>query len=127
METRIYSFTDEELSQIRLSLQGYLTRLREYNLKDQATVVYAAYQKVGGYLGGLLKEDILWLGLSGESNAEKALMADATYTCYIYNRQRTPEIPPEQYRPVFPNVDELEKRFQGELTEADLDKIIGQV
>ncbi len=43
------------------------------------------------------------------------IVDELTYRCYAYNRQRTPQYPPEQWKCVFGNVDAMEKRFQAEV------------
>ncbi len=36
---------------------------------------------------------------------------ELTYRCYVYNRQRSPEIPPEDWVLVFPTAYEMEARY----------------
>jgi hypothetical protein len=42
------------------------------------------------------------------------IIADATYICYKYNRERTPSISPEDWRCVFGDTTRLEQRYQAE-------------
>lgn len=40
------------------------------------------------------------------------LISELTYSCYRYNRDRSPEITPEGWARVFPTGPELERRYQ---------------
>ena len=44
------------------------------------------------------------------------LLDELTYMNYKYNRQRTPEITPEQWGKIYRNVEALEARYQADLT-----------
>ncbi len=41
---------------------------------------------------------------------------ELTYTSYKFNRDRSPEIAPEQWRCIFPDVDKLERRYKQEVS-----------
>ena len=43
------------------------------------------------------------------------LINDATYTCYRFNRTRSPNITPEQWGKIFPNIELLEQQYQKEI------------
>jgi hypothetical protein len=43
------------------------------------------------------------------------IIDELTYRCYRYNRQRTPDITPNQWSTTLPNVEAMEKRFQSEV------------
>jgi Zn/Cd-binding protein ZinT len=43
------------------------------------------------------------------------LINNLIYRSYAYNRNRTPEITPEQWQGVYPNTHELERQYQEEL------------
>ena len=40
------------------------------------------------------------------------LLASTSYTCYKFNRDRSPDITPEQWGKILPNVPEMEKLYQ---------------
>ena len=40
-----------------------------------------------------------------------------TYRNYVYNRQRSPDITPEQWGKIYKNVEALEAKYQKELAE----------
>ena len=44
------------------------------------------------------------------------LVNELTYTSYKFNRQRSPDLTPDQWTKVYPNVDRLEARYQQEQT-----------
>ncbi len=44
------------------------------------------------------------------------LVDELTYTCYKYNRERSPDITPERWGRIFADVELLEQRYQSELT-----------
>ncbi len=44
-----------------------------------------------------------------------SLVDECTYICYRYNRERSPDITPEQWGKIFANVEMLEQRYYGEL------------
>ncbi len=39
---------------------------------------------------------------------------ELTYSCYKHNRERAPDITPEQWKVVFSNVDAMERKLQEE-------------
>lgn len=41
-----------------------------------------------------------------------SVVGEAVYQSYKYNRERKPEITPEEWKRIFANVDEMERRFQ---------------
>lgn len=43
------------------------------------------------------------------------IVANATYMCYAYNRKRAPDITPQQWRTIFKDTLEYEKKYQEEL------------
>lgn len=45
----------------------------------------------------------------------KEFINEATYLSYKYNRKRTPEIKPEEWRSVYSNIEQLERRYQADL------------
>ena len=45
----------------------------------------------------------------------RQLVSEATYTCYRYNRNRSPDVTPEQWGRIFPNVELLEQQYREEI------------
>jgi NAD-dependent DNA ligase len=46
------------------------------------------------------------------------LVKEATYINYKYNRERSPDVTPEEWGKVFQKATELEARYQEEITHA---------
>ena len=46
----------------------------------------------------------------------KDMLDHLLYACYKHNRENAPEISPESWAKVLPNVPEMERRFQEERT-----------
>lgn len=53
--------------------------------------------------------------------AHAVIIADAIFECYRFNREHSPELKPEDYAPVFPSYQSLERRYQAELTKANIE------
>ena len=50
------------------------------------------------------------------------IVGDLTYRSYAYNRDRSPDITPEQWKTVFgPKVDIMERRYQQELSDREVE------
>lgn len=54
------------------------------------------------------------LTLEQAINGFTGLVDELTYSCYRYNRLRSPDITPERWSKIFSNIDTLEYRFQRE-------------
>ncbi len=55
------------------------------------------------------------LSLDEAINHYPKLVDELTYICYKYNRERSPDITPDQWGKIFANVDLLEQRYQSGL------------
>ena len=50
---------------------------------------------------------------------EKEFIERLTFACYVYNREKSPEIQPRAWKEIFGNVDAMEERYQlSKLSEA---------
>ncbi len=49
------------------------------------------------------------------------LIDELTYSCYKYNRQRSPDITPDRWRCCFSNVEALEQKYQQELAQVKME------
>lgn len=45
------------------------------------------------------------------------IIDNLTYSCYRYNRQRSPDVTPKQWSCIFNNVELMEAKYQNELSE----------
>lgn len=54
--------------------------------------------------------------LDEATNNYPNLIGEMTYISYKYNRERSPNITPEQWRCVFDNTEAMEERYQREIT-----------
>lgn len=84
--------------------RGYTDEDIQKHIKDDINSAYI----LSPYLHDFTVEEII------DSSLTRPLINELSYACYKFNRERSPDVTPEQWSKVIPDALIMEKRFQKE-------------